>query len=116
MIDTANSPSSLIGQGAEFRGKLSFLGTFRIEGVVEGEILSEGTLIVAEGGVVRGTINVGSLVITGGFVDAAVHASGSVELHPPGRLQGEIETPALHIERGGVFQGTSHMPEPADAS
>ncbi|MCU0664751.1 MAG: polymer-forming cytoskeletal protein [Myxococcota bacterium] len=113
MTDRAEVPSSLIGQGAHFHGKLSFLGAVRIEGFMEGEVQSEGTLIVAEGGVVRGTVHVGTLVITGGLVDATVRATVSVELHPPGRLQGEVETPALHIERGGVFHGTSHMPDQA---
>lgn len=110
MTEHPEVPGSLIGQGAEFRGKLSFLGTVRVEGLVEGEVFSEGTLIVSDGGVVRGTIQVGTLVVTGGLVEAEVHAAVAVELHPPGRLQGEIETPALHIERGGVFQGTSRMP------
>ena len=38
-----------------------------------------------------------------------VKASQSVELHQPGRLKGNIETPSLSIDKGVIFEGSCKM-------
>jgi cytoskeletal protein CcmA (bactofilin family) len=109
MADEKQQTASLLGRGSEFKGKLTFFGSVRIEGRFEGEILSEDTLVVAPGGEIKGTVNVGTLIVTGGTVDAKVFARQAIEIHPPGRLCGEVSTPSLEIERGAVFTGTCTM-------
>ena len=106
IVDTG----SLLGKGAVFHGKLTFLGTVRIEGSFEGEIRSDDTLVVAAGGEVRGSVQVGHLIITGGRVDAEVVATQSVELLPDGELNGQVTTPSFQIEKGAIFHGQSIMP------
>ena len=115
MTDPHAETGSLLGMDSQFAGKLSFLGTVRIEGRFEGEVLAEGTLVVAAGGCVRGKIEVGTLIVTGGLVEAQVIAHNAVELAPPGQLVGDVTTPAFHIERGAVFRGRSIMPEASKA-
>ena len=107
---------TLIGSGCEFNGKLTFIGTVRVEGRFEGEIFSEDTLVVADGADVRGSLKVGTLIVTGGVVDASVEAARLVELHPPGCLKGEIRTPSFQIEKGAQFQGNCIMTEAPDSS
>lgn len=102
---------SLLGQGSAFNGKLTFMGTVRIEGRMDGEIVSDDTLVVADGGEVRGIINVGTLIVTGGLVEATVNAKQAVEIHPGGKVVGEVTSPVFQIERGAFFQGQSRMPE-----
>jgi len=116
MTDAPSETGSLLGKDGEFTGKLTFLGTVRIEGRFEGEVLAEGTLVVADGGCVRGRIEVGTLIVTGGLVEAQVVAHHAVELSPPGQLVGDVVTPAFHIERGAVFRGRSIMPEAAQGA
>ncbi len=111
MNDSVEDTGSLLGNGAKFSGKLTFLGTVRIEGDFEGEILSDATLVVAKNGNVKGDIQVKKLVVAGGVVDAKVTAKESVELLKDGRLLGEVITPSLEIEKGAVFKGTSIMPD-----
>jgi cytoskeletal protein CcmA (bactofilin family) len=113
MTDERKDTGSLLGRGSEFRGKLTFLGTVRIEGRFDGEIRSDDTLVVAGEGEVRGKLDVGTLIVTGGLVEAEVTARTCVELHPPGRLTGEVRTPSFQIERGASFQGQCVMPEDA---
>ncbi len=119
MTEKEKELGSLLGEGSAFKGKLSFFGTVRIEGKLEGDVLSEDTLVVGHGGHVHGTISVGTLIVTGGVVEATVKAAKAVEIHPPGRLSGEVETPTFIIEKGAVFQGNCSMPseppEPQDA-
>ena len=109
MNETAIEVGSLLGKGASFFGKLTFFGTVRIEGEFEGEIFSDDTLVIAPGGVVRGKVNVGNLVVTGGTVEGEIVARESVEVMPEGKLVGEVTTPSFQIEKGAVFLGTSKM-------
>jgi len=111
MVEVKQDNGSLLGKGSEFEGKLTFIGTVRIEGVMKGDVLSDDTLVVAPGGVVKGTVTVGTLIVTGGVVEAQVTAKNAVELHPGGTLKGEVVSPVFQIERGAVFQGNCTMPE-----
>ena len=111
MVDIKRESGSLLGDGSFFSGKLTFIGTVRIEGRIEGEILSDDTLVVADGGEVRGSVDVGTLIVTGGLVDATVNAKVAVEIHPGGTLHGEVTSPVFQIERGAIFRGQSRMPE-----
>lgn len=102
--------NALLGRGSEFDGKLTFEGTVRIDGTFSGEITTSDTLIVGEGAKVNAEINCGTLIVHG-EITGNISASASVELHKPARVKGDVATPALVIERGVFFQGTSKMTE-----
>ncbi len=99
---------ALLGRGSEFEGKLTFEGTVRIVGKFTGEIFSEGTLVVGEGAKVQATITVDTVIIQGEVV-GDIKARSGVELHAPGRLQGNLQTGSLVIQKGGVFDGHCTM-------
>jgi cytoskeletal protein CcmA (bactofilin family) len=113
MTETAKGTEtgSLLGAGSEFEGKLSFLGTVRVEGRFQGEVRSDGTLVVAAGGDVSGRLDVDTLIIAGGVVRAEVLARRMAEIHPGGRLVGTVTTPSFQIEKGAIFEGTCLMPD-----
>ena len=102
---------ALLGAGTRYEGKLFFDGRVRIDGDFEGEILSEGLLVVGEGATLRGTVRVGTLIVRGGTVQAEIYASELVELHTPAQVRGDIHTPALFIDKGVVFDGSCVMGE-----
>ena len=105
-----NELVALLGEGAEFDGKLIFEGRVRIDGKFRGEIISDGTLVVGDRAEVEATVTVGMLVVLGGLVRGEVRAQHSVELHTPARVFGNITTPQLMIDRGVVFEGQSRVP------
>ncbi len=111
MTDEKVNTGSLLGQKSEFAGKLTFMGTVRIEGRFEGEIFSDETLVVGTGAEIHGTINVDTLIVTGGVVEAKINAKTCVELYPPGQINGEVITPSFQIEKGAVFRGQCVMPD-----
>lgn len=104
---------ALLGRGTAYTGKLTFEGRVRIDGTFDGEIFSAGTLIVGDTAKVKGTIDVGTLIVLGGHVQGQVHARELVELHAPGRVTGDIVTPQLFIDRGVVFEGQCTMGDEA---
>ena len=100
--------TTLLGKGSEFEGKLSFEGTVRVDGKLTGEIFTDDVLIVGEGAEVNAEVTVGSIVIQG-TVRGNITAKRSVEIHSPGRVRGNINTPSLFIEKGVFFDGNCQM-------
>ncbi|MBM4272039.1 MAG: polymer-forming cytoskeletal protein [Deltaproteobacteria bacterium] len=99
---------AFLGKGAEFTGKLIFNGTVRIDGKFSGEIYGGGTLVVGEGASLEADINVDVIVISGD-VHGQIDVKERIEIHPPGRLEGNVRAPIFVIKEGGIFEGISRM-------
>ena len=96
--------NAFLGVGTTYRGRLDFTGSVRIDGRFEGEVESEGTLVVGREAVISGQVKVGQLVL-GGALTGDVVAGARVILHKTARFQGTITTPALAMEEGAVLEG-----------
>ena len=88
-----------LDSGASFQGKMCFSGVVRVDGHLQGDVSSEGTLVVGETGVVEATLEVGSLIVHG-VVLGGVKAKNRVEIAAGGQLQGSIECARLVVEDG----------------
>jgi cytoskeletal protein CcmA (bactofilin family) len=115
--DTLAQPElmALLGEGARFEGKLIFEGRVRIDGAFQGEIVSDGTLVVGDAAVVEAAITVGTLIVLGGTVRGDIRAQRAVELHAPAKIYGNITTPQLAVDRGVLFEGQSRVADPEPA-
>ena len=60
--------TSLLGPDTEFEGKLTFLGTVRLDGRFKGEIRTPDMLIVGDGAEVDAVVNVRILIVNGGIL------------------------------------------------
>jgi len=100
--------NAFLGEGTSFKGTLTFEGTVRIDGRLEGEIFTKDMLVIGEGAQVTASIHAGVVVI-GGTVHGNVTAERKVEINPTGRLYGNISTPSLVIEEGVIFEGSCTM-------
>jgi len=99
---------TLLGKGAEFRGVVTFDGTLRVDGRVEGEIHTTGTLIVGEHAVIEGIVSAGVLM-NSGKITGTVTALEKIHILKPGVIVGDIRTPVIAIEEGSQFQGMCDM-------
>ena len=97
-----------MGDDTVFNGLLNYSGTVRIDGKFEGQVITEDTLIIGETGHLTAEISAGT-VICMGYVEGTVMASQKIEIHSTSKVVGNIKSPALHIELGGVFDGTCDM-------
>lgn len=100
---------ALLGAGTRYEGKLFFEGRARIDGDFEGEVQSDGLLVVGDEAVVRGEIRVRALIVRGGRVEGDIHATELVELHAPAVVRGDIRTQSLFLDEGVVFDGSCVM-------
>lgn len=103
-----NENFTFLGKGVDFKGVVNFDGTVRIDGRLEGEIHTTGTLIVGEHAVIKGIISAGTLM-TSGKINGTVTATGKIQILKPGVLIGDIRTPAISIEDGAHFHGMCDM-------
>ena len=96
-------------------GTLQLTGTFRINGNVKGNIISEHTVILGEGAKVEGQIEGNRVVIAGRF-DGVIFAKGRVEIQAKGVVTGEVHSPCMVVDPGGIFDGRCHMLASSDAT
>lgn len=105
--------AALLGRGTKFRGKLVFEGRVRVDGAFDGEVHTEGVLVVGEEAVLDGTFDVGSLLVLGGTVRGKVRAREVIELHADSHVLAELETPRLFVDKGARFDGSCRMTDGA---
>ncbi len=104
----ADEWTGFLDKGVRLEGTLELPGTFRLDGQVKGNIVSQQSLILGEGARVEGQIEGNHVVVSGRF-DGVIFAKGRVEIQPKGVVTGEIHAPCLVIDPGGIFDGRCHM-------
>jgi len=100
--------NGFLDRGASFKGELEFEDTMRIDGKFHGKIMSKNELIVGESATIEGDVIVGRVAISGTVIGKIV-AAQRVEIHRNGKVYSDIDTPALIIEEGAIFQGNCVM-------
>jgi cytoskeletal protein CcmA (bactofilin family) len=96
---------TFLDKGSHFKGIISFEGRIRIDGRLEGEIHTKGTLEVGEDAVIEGDISA-DVVISSGRVTGNIIASEKVQLLSTGIVLGMIRTPLLSVDEGARFMGS----------
>ena len=100
--------NAVLGRGTEFEGKLLFEGEVRIAGKFTGEIYSKDRLQIDDSAKVKAEIHAGIVVVYGEVV-GNIFAQQLIELKSTARILGNIETPALIVEKGVIFEGCCKM-------
>ncbi len=101
---------SILGEGVELQGELSFAHGIRVDGAVRGKIHSESCLVIGPKGRVEAEVAIRRVSIHGEF-HGTILASDRVEIHREGKVYGDLYTPCLIIEAGALFEGKCNMNE-----
>src|SRR5512140_2935333 len=96
--------NGFLDRGSSFKGELEVEDTMRIDG----KFVSKNELIVGESANIDGDIHVGRIAISGTVI-GKITAEQRVEIHRNGKVYSDIDTPALIIEEGAIFQGNCTM-------
>lgn len=108
-----------VGGTSALAGEINFKGMMRVDGRLSGRVNSpDGTLIVSSGGMVEAQVEVAVAKING-TVEGDITATERIELGRTARVSGNLQTPALVVEEGAIFEGgcrmTTHAAAPARA-
>ncbi|WP_272700991.1 bactofilin family protein [Desulfovibrio sp. Fe33] len=100
--------NAFLGVGTEYKGKLEFVGTVRIDGRFEGEITTDGVLILGRKAYIEGLVRVGQLNSCG-EIRGEVHVKEKAVFEKTSVLKGSLDTSVLVVEQGALVEGTIHM-------
>jgi cytoskeletal protein CcmA (bactofilin family) len=109
-MSTPPNPNSknVLNSDVEVKGTLKFSGEMTFDGKVDGDITSDGTLNLGENAVIKGTIDVGSVVVRGKITGNIV-AKDKIELKAKTELFGDVRAAKLVIEEGVTFVGKTEV-------
>ena len=99
---------AFVGKGVEFKGVISYSGTVRIDGYLDGEIHTDGVLLIGDEAVIQAKVTAGTIVCKG-KVTGDIAAKERVKLRAPAVFNGSMKTPMLSIEDGVLFNGGLEM-------
>ena len=105
----------VFGGDAKLDGRFEVAESIDIECELNGELVVGGRLTIGRKGVVNATAHTVDAVIEGAYEGTLV-ATGTVEILPTGRVNGNIESDSLVIAKGAVFNGNvvKRPPEPTN--
>ena len=96
-------PETVIGQGIEIKGELSFSRLICIHGTFEGTLTSKGKIIVGPTGVVRSEICLKEAIVEG-FVEGNIIAD-RIELRGDAQVHGDLTAKTLSVDEGVTLVG-----------
>ena len=96
--------TTVIGKDTTIKGELTFDGSARILGHVEGQIAAKGQLEIGDGGRCKATIDADKIVIDG-KVEGDITARSSLQLNAKADLHGDLTAATLVIAEGATLVG-----------
>lgn len=96
--------NSIIGEGTFIRGDIELQGLLRIDGDFEGNIKTDGRVLIGKSGRAKCHITANTVVL-GGVLKGSIYADFKVVLLSTCVAIGSIVSPHIIIEEGVIFHG-----------
>ena len=104
---------NVLANDVEIKGSIKFSHDLIIDGKIEGEVISEGSLTVGENALIKGEVKTRSVIIFG-KVEGNITVAERCELKSNAILVGDIAAGTLAIEEGATFMGQSQVGKKSD--
>jgi cytoskeletal protein CcmA (bactofilin family) len=103
---------SIVSSGMTITGDVHTAGVLKIDGEINGSILGARQVLLGRGGIVRGNIAAGEVVV-GGSVEGSVSAEERLELQATATITGDLETRSIVVIEGARINGSVRMSDGA---
>lgn len=110
IMETDNTAVNLISQGTEITGDVKSSGDIRIDGVLNGNMVTKGKVVIGPTGRVKGEVECKNSEVSG-LIDGKITVTQLLNLKASSKINGTIVTSKLSIEPGAVFTGNCAMKE-----
>jgi cytoskeletal protein CcmA (bactofilin family) len=104
----ANPSKNVLNSDVEIKGNVKFAGELTLEGKLEGEVTSDGTLVIGETGLVNGNVSAGTVSVRG-KINGNITARDKIEIKSKAEVFGDIRSAKLAIEEGVTFVGKTEV-------
>lgn len=108
------SSKNVLSNDVEIKGSIKFSHDLIIDGKIEGEVISDGSLTIGENALIKGEVKTRSVIIFG-KVEGNITVTERCELKSNAILVGDIGAGTLSIEEGATFMGQSQVGKKPDA-
>lgn len=99
---------TVISKDVSFQGTIQASGVLRIDGRIQGNIDTQGDVIIGKDGVVNAHVRAANVVVAG-HLQGDVDVSGRLQILPGGKLFGDAKVGVLVVEEGAIFKGQCEM-------
>jgi cytoskeletal protein CcmA (bactofilin family) len=103
-----SSSKNVLANDVEIKGSIKFSHDLIIDGKIEGEVISDGSLTIGENANIKGEVKTRSVMIFG-KVEGNITVTERCELKSNAVLVGDIAAGTLSIEEGATFMGQSQV-------
>ena len=98
------SINTILGQGSAITGNIKINGFVRIDGDINGNLETDGNIIIGENARIRGNIKAKS-VIVGGIVLGNIEAAQSIKILSASAVVGDIISHKVQVEQNAIIHG-----------
>jgi cytoskeletal protein CcmA (bactofilin family) len=108
-LSTERRQVAWIGQGVTIEGRITSNQDIRIDGHVQGTIeAGQHELVLGAGAELKGNVNARSILL-GGKLEGNVSTTERIQIQSTGVLLGDVVTPRLIIQDGGLLRGKADV-------
>lgn len=107
-MNATGSSKNILNSDVEIKGNIKFSGELALDGKLDGEIHTDGTLQLGDSAVINGNINAQSVVVRG-KVHGNINAREKIEIKSKAELFGDIRASKLVIEEGVTYVGKTEV-------
>ena len=98
------SINTIIGKGSSITGNLRINGFVRLDGDINGNLETDGNIIIGDGARIKGDVKA-KAVIVGGIVVGNILAQESIKLLSNSAVLGDVISRKVQIEDKATFHG-----------
>jgi len=102
----SSSSRNTLASDVEITGSIKFSHDLIIDGKIDGEVISDGSLTIGENAIIKGEIRTKSVVVFG-KVNGNIEVKEHCDLKKDAQIIGDIKAGTLSIEGGASFLGQS---------
>jgi len=108
MNTSGTASKNVLNSDVEIKGNIKFSGELTLDGKLDGEIHTDGTLNLGDSAVVNGNINAANVVVRG-KINGNITAKEKIDIKSKTELFGDIRATKLAIEEGVTFVGKTEV-------
>ena len=98
------SINTIIGKGSAISGNMKVNGFIRIDGDIDGNLETDGNVIVGENARIRGDLTAKSVII-GGIIKGNIRANESVKILAEAAVIGDIISRKVQVDGSAIIHG-----------
>lgn len=103
-----STQQNVIASGTKIIGDIASKGPFRIDGTVEGSVITDGKIVIGKSGSIVGTLQAVNVDIEGKFSGKLI-LKGTLSLKGSAHIEGDVHVNKLAVEPGAIFNATCKM-------